>query len=271
MQQCYVAVLLLSLLLLIAFVISSLSAVIGTTSKTIMPIVPRSAPRTDDVQIVVARYGESLDFLSYHPFNKCAAIVYNKGRVIKSEYPMVNLPNIGRCDHTYLYHVVKNYDTLAPVTLFIPGSCMDRHKQYKAYGACALALSTRTSVFPGKIFEPSVAVAERNFVVDKYTASNPANRRENPESTIQPATIRPFGKWYNEHFSTVDNGTKVACLYGIFAVSREHIRQHPVSYYQTFLDQLSVGSNPEVGHYMERSWATLFYPYPESCVYPMDM
>ncbi len=225
--------------------------------------------RSPRVQIVVARYNESLDFLSNHPFNKCSVIVYNKGSDIETELPIEHLPNIGRCDHSYLYHIVNKYDTLAPVTLFLPASCMDQHKQYKAYSACVLALTTETSVFPGKIFQPSVYAAERHLSVDRYTATNSANKRKNPESVTQPAIIRPFGKWYNEHFPNAS--TKVACFYGIFAVLRDHIRQHPVSYYQAFLDQLSVGSNPEVGHYMERSWATLFYPYPESCVYPMDM
>ena len=29
---------------------------------------------------------------------------------------------------------------------------------------------------------------------------------------------------------------------------------------------LNVGA-PEAGHYMERSWGAIFYPYPESCIY----
>ena len=43
-------------------------------------------------------------------------------------------------------------------------------------------------------------------------------------------------------------------------VSRNDIRQHPKKYYQNFLDELSKSPNPEVGHYVERSWCAIFYP-----------
>ena len=230
----------------------------------------KSPREVNGTQIVVARFQESLDFLDSHPFDKAASvIIYNKGPAFVSRHHTINLPNIGRCDHTYLYHIVHNYDSLAPLTLFLPGSCMDKHKQMKTYVTCSLAMSTCTSVFPGRVLRPNVRLAEEHFAVDRYTATNPVNQSANPESETQKAIIRPFGKWYQAHFPNVD--VQVACFYGIFAVAREHIRQHPLSYYQNFLDQLSSGSNPEVGHYMERSWAALFYPYQSSCVYPMKM
>ena len=35
---------------------------------------------------------------------------------------LVNLPNIGTCDHTYLYHIVSYYETLAKRTIFFKGT-----------------------------------------------------------------------------------------------------------------------------------------------------
>jgi hypothetical protein len=54
---------------------------------------------------------------------------------------------------------------------------------------------------------------------------------------------------------------------GMFAVSREHIKQHPVSHYEALLRALSHSSNPEDGHFLERSWVAVFHPLPRECLY----
>lgn len=53
--------------------------------------------------------------------------VYNKGRrPIKYNWLVhtEKLPNIGKATHSYLYHVVNNYDKLAPVTIFLRDDAM---------------------------------------------------------------------------------------------------------------------------------------------------
>jgi hypothetical protein len=47
---------------------------------------------------------------------------------------------------------------------------------------------------------------------------------------------------------------------GIFSVDKRDILQHSVEYYKKLITQLSNSSNPEVGHYFERSWCAVFYP-----------
>ena len=75
---------------------------------------------------------------------------------------------------------------------------------------------------------------------------------------MKPAHPRPFGKWFEYHFPGVV--TSKAVYAGVFAVSKKHIHQHPISYYERFLKQLEGHPNPEVGHYLERSWVALFSP-----------
>ena len=36
-----------------------------------------------------------------------------------------DLPNVGREGHTYLQHIKISYNSLSPVTVFLPGSCMN--------------------------------------------------------------------------------------------------------------------------------------------------
>ena len=72
-------------------------------------------------EIVVARYKENLDWLKKIKKSKDIKItVYNKGPDDIS-INAIKLPNIGRESHTYLYHIINNYDNLADQTIFCQG------------------------------------------------------------------------------------------------------------------------------------------------------
>ena len=72
-------------------------------------------------EIVVARYNENLDWLKKIKKSKDIKItVYNKGKD-DIDVPFIPLPNIGRESHTYLYHIINNYDNLADQTIFCQG------------------------------------------------------------------------------------------------------------------------------------------------------
>lgn len=73
--------------------------------------------RPTSLMLVVARYNENLTWLKNIGHNY---IVYNKGEKLK--IPCVELPNIGREAHTFLYHVVANYDNLSEYTVFLQGN-----------------------------------------------------------------------------------------------------------------------------------------------------
>jgi hypothetical protein len=45
--------------------------------------------------------------------------------------------------------------------------------------------------------------------------------------------------------------------------------QRSIDSYKHFLGYLSTHPNPEVGHYIERSWLAMFHPVPEECVHVM--
>lgn len=74
--------------------------------------------RRDGMQIVVAHYRESLDWLE--SFRDRDLVIYEKS----PEHPQA-LPNVGREAHTYLHHILENYDRLADVTVFLQGDPRD--------------------------------------------------------------------------------------------------------------------------------------------------
>jgi len=83
------------------------------------------------------------------------------------------------------------------------------------------------------------------------------------------SNIRPFGEWY-EFF--IGSHVPVQCdaMQGIFGLHRDHILQHSLSYYKMFFCQVNSHHNHEVGHFLERAWSSIFYPFPDYCVYCID-
>ena len=223
-----------------------------------------------ELECVIARYNENTDWFKEEPFNHFDMICYNKGPKLPDNCftetcKVINLDNVGRCDHTYLYHIIKNYNNLADVTIFLPASCMDSHKKEFTFNVIKHVLETKTTVLQGGILN-DVRSHLYNFTLDEWKATNQKNIEVNPESQLEKSPIRPFGKWYDANFGS-ELKIKVFCFYGIIAVAREHIIQHPIERYEKLIKYVSNSSNPEAGHYMERSWGAIFYPYPDSCVY----
>lgn len=225
------------------------------------------------VQVVVARYAEDVSWLRHLPFTD--VIVYDKndlGDTTSGDPPanarVVKLPNVGRCDHTYLHHIVSHYDRMADVTLFLPGSCADfKDKWSKMEWVVGHVSKTGDSAFPvhGHTRRP-IHRALHRFRLSSYRASHTANSGVNPESRLQLCPDRPLGKWW------VANGLpdEHDIVYqGIFAVSRRHIAQQPKARYAKLLKYVDSHSNPEAGHYLERAWMAVFHPIPRSCRSPL--
>ena len=216
--------------------------------------------------ICVSRYNEDLLWTLEYPFNQFKYIVYNKGvnDLFEKKYvtEVIPLPNVGRCDHTYLYHIVNNYTTLPMVVLFLPGSTNMEYKKRIASKLLLRVLETRKAYFIGDEKE-SILKMFHSFSQNEYCCQNPFNRQLNNESTLFPCPQRPFGNWFLQHgFTDVNH----YCFYGIFSVDKRDILQHPLLRYKKLLKELSVHSNPEVGHYTERAWASIFGPFHHTIV-----
>ena len=215
-----------------------------------------------NIEIVVSRYNESLEWLNDEPFVKYPVICYNKGvndhYKIQNLKKVVKLSNVGRESHTYLYHIIHNYDHLADITVFLPGSADLPNKVNRSKAIIDKCETHQTTVMIGQKYE-NVKKEMYDFTLDSYLSTSEQNKKINSEDKLTLAKIRPFGKWFESTFPNVDIVEYIAWN-GIFAVSKPHILQHPKSYYEELIGQLSDSSNPEVGHYFERSWSAVFYP-----------
>jgi hypothetical protein len=217
----------------------------------------------NNVEIVVARYNEDLHWLNEYPFTEFEYTVYNKGdngnfekRNVKK---IIRLPNVGRCDHTYLYHIVQNYDNLSGITIFFTGSVNLPHKKEKAITILnnIIASNYQSAYFMGKCVK-NIHNRFYNFTLDSYRCSEHNNSIKNPETRLKKCRLRPYGKWYSHFFgNTIAHW---ATLSGVFSIDKRDIIQHPVSRYLALRNTVNRHSNPEAGHYIERSWGAIFFP-----------
>jgi hypothetical protein len=216
--------------------------------------------------MVVSVYNENLEWLDLEPYKSFDKIVYHKGEKAVPECKIdhckiVKLPNVGRCDHTYLKHIIENYDNLKPVTLFVTGSCRSLTEKRELLDKVLIKmLETKTTIMYVTRGPP-----DPDFQIDYHKSGDINNRQRNIKSELQKSPIRPLKRWFEHNFP--GEIIKYVHYKGTFAVSKEHIHNRTKEFYQKLIKYLEEDSNPEVGHYMERSWATIFQPLPEQCVY----
>jgi Protein of unknown function (DUF3431) len=218
------------------------------------------------IELVVTRYNEGLEWMSTWPFSGHRSTVYNKGpeSYMGPSQPtkIINLPNVGKNDHTYIYHIIENYHNLADCTVFLPGSLNhDSNKHSKATRIMCEATDPLTgklrTVFIGRKYN-DVLESMRSFRLENWRHSSPANNSLNPESKCEPCADGEFGYWYEKKFGQLH--IQHVSFFGIMAIHKCHILQHPLSYYKNLLLDLQSSSNPETGHYFERSWCAIFHP-----------
>jgi hypothetical protein len=241
------------------------------------------------MEIVVARYNENLHWLqeiidTTSQFD-LKITIYNKGntpaiiqfpehdekfldryRINKSRVRVVQLANVGVCDHTYLHHIVSRYDSLATTTLFVPASAYDdinkRPRLQVLMQSFIFAMKTgqeTTSVISiPDIFRDAYVNFSRTKQVDMYECTDARNRDGN--QSIRKATIRPFGKWYDAHLKSYLGDAKNVTLKGMFLVGRTKLRERPLEMYTKLLDMVSTHRFPEESHYIERSWHAIINP-----------
>lgn len=189
-------------------------------------------------QIVVARYNENIDYLKNL---KNIIIVYNKGSDhLSNDFHQIKLPNIGREAHTYLYHIIQNYEHLAEKTLFIQGNLTD-HKTYP------LLDYFQKSDFTGVKVQLNTDMLKKKIEHHKKYLIN-----------LKTSKYTPF-EWIQLIGFDISNLQKFEMVWGAnFSVSKETILKKPKIFYENLIKWVEHHVNPEEGHFFERSWNIIF-------------
>jgi len=202
--------------------------------------------------LIISRYKEDLEWLK--KYNDFEITVYNKGCKLSEDknFKVLNLENVGRESHTWLHHIVENYNSLNDINIFLQGKIDD--------------LNCMAYKNPNDYLEK---IHKYGFSVSRFGLLGPFHWDWNVKINKD---IRYKEQWQNNEISRSKIGFRnfskqlfpeiplfIATSYsGCFAVKREIIRQHDINFYKKLLEILSKHNNPIEGHYMERLWCYIF-------------
>ncbi|XP_038065590.1 uncharacterized protein LOC119735746 [Patiria miniata] len=207
-----------------------------------------------DYEIVVAQYQEDLDWVK--PFAN-RTFVYHKGGdawPTSQWYSWERLPNIGRESHSYLHHIITNYDHLPDVTVFYPGEIAD-HKRHCRRNPLDAVSKAKRGIPCSKGGGYSVHKKHVISAGDKYLLK-PKNKYFRPSDFT-------FMEFYEYIYGHKPRGGSIPhCWKACFAATREMIRKHPLEFYQRAISAHGNSSNAEESHYFERLWFHMFHDEP---------
>jgi hypothetical protein len=225
--------------------------------------------QTKKTVAIITRYNEYVDWIDYI-INKVDFIyIYNKGPnnlifknlVLNEEQSkkveIVPLENIGRIDHTLVYHILKNWETLPDVLISLPASilmCVNKG----SYLSVMMKRIDVTKTKYGGFYSPRFVKVSPNFnySIDNYQAEGACNRNNNPFIKSEYSDFQTWKKGIID-----DRPMHYLAIRGMFNICKENILHIKKEIYENLLSSLSVGDNIENGHFAERIWAHLFRQY----------
>lgn len=195
-------------------------------------------------QIVISRYNENILWLKNF---RHISIIYNKGlfQDYLNDFQVLQLPNFGRESHTYLTHIIENYDNLAEHTLFFQGNIKDHEPlQLEEY-------------FQEKDFIGYL----RNYdiqLIKKPLRHFGKWKKEINNGSIKQSKLTCF-QWLKELIYFDENIKEISTVWGaLFSVSKKLIHKKPKIFYEHLLRYVNYHVNPEEGHFFERCWYFIF-------------
>jgi hypothetical protein len=219
----------------------------GNLNAGNLVVVPSVADATTEskktVDIVVARFDENIEWLN--DLTKYNVLIYDK----HPTNPVVNacerLPNVGREGHTYLHHILKNYDRLADITVFLQG-CISDHLTGNRHPVAFVEELISEASSKGYSTPRWALPADPQFRHTSYFGKQ-----------LTPAN-ESFGSWFRKFICPdFPNDRIVFYKNGLFAVHKSFVTHRLPSYYLTIKNQL-LDEDGEAGHFLERSWLHIF-------------
>ena len=192
------------------------------------------------IRYVIARYQEDVSWANGVP--NC--IIYNKSdSLLNTIHPVIKLPNIGREGHTYLHHIITNYDNLDDHIIFLQGNPFDHSSN----------LEDKLKSIDKRIYNEYQTISfEYISEIIHYT------NIQSDFPLMLPCYYILYGgeKTYNLCHK---NETFPFGAGAQFIVSKENILSHPKSFYEKMIKLLDYDSNPLEGHAIERLWYKLLH------------
>lgn len=228
-------------------------------------IIPKNQ---DKVDIVISKFNENLSYINHfknvyiYDKNPINSLLFYK--YVKPDIHYTQVPNVGREIHTYLYHIINNYDNLNDITIFIHGSCIfeNRYKLELYNKLVYIYNNTGNTVFFG--MPVSILSLFKDIKMTYYKSTTNCNNIFDIKHTLKEYNGNYYD-WYIENFKNIE----VYCgsYAGTLLIHKNDILKHPKEYYQKLIKYVDEDNNPETAHYFERSWGAVFHPIDKKCIF----
>ena len=202
--------------------------------------------KKNEFEIVISKYNENIEWTE--PY-KHLTTIYNKSDIYLEN--SIKLPNVGRESHTFLYHIITNWDNLADKTLFTQGEMSSIHQPFPVPIYYFYPYKYITNMFNSNIvFRDGIGnhIKHQGKWLDEYKTNN-----------MKPAIITFNEFWSIFNNTKITNFNDIKWSHGaIFSVSKDLIKQNSLDIYKYLYKLICNHKNPEEGHYFERCWYYIF-------------
>jgi len=212
----------------------------------------KSTQKKMKFDVVVAHYAENLDWLDrldHECLNRI--FVYSKGRTIQkldSEINYIQLPNVGRESHTYLWHCINQYENMksgdTDFVFFVQGSPHGMDDR-------------RIPEWIDNVINYGLDHTYNFRNSSPYDFLNQGRCLNWHGHENEPAKY-DVKEWCDNIIKPVEKFRDIPIFWNAcFGVSAERILSNDKTKYQSILKELET-PNPESGHYCERLWYYIF-------------
>lgn len=195
----------------------------------------------EQLEVVVARYNEDVAWLG--KLNNVVVTIYNKGA---ADIDAIPLPNQGREAHTYLHHIIERWDDLAPVTVFTQGNPIDHCPNFTT------VVQMMADNLCDVTNKPFWNLGTWVLSIDNLTCQ--CWRYDWFPNVLPEVAHALFGRNFNKRIYFGAGA--------IFAVTKQGIQRHPLSFYQKAIEFFPHDPNNPCcrgyAHAFERLWPTIF-------------
>ena len=211
------------------------------------------------LDVVIAHYKEDLSWVDTDLPKNCRIFIYTKSDQkpnCKRKYIHEYLPNIGRDMNTHLYHIVKNYDKpMSENIIFLPGSCNLFHKKINLYllmhniGKYDFNNCTLTNNYFVKKFDNFLM---KIWAKKGYCSSDKNNRHKDCK------IIKYKFENFDEFKKYFDLQIDYYSFLGMNLIKSKLIHNREKEYYIQLYNVVNNGENVLNGHFIEKSWHSIF-------------
>jgi hypothetical protein len=198
------------------------------------------------IELVVARFRESVDWTRNVPAAVRVTIYDKGGDLAAGSVPHAEvrrLPNVGREAHTALHHLMEQWETLAPLTVFCQGRPFDHAWDFHHTLRALAAGAERVDGFRwlGHLVDTDDAEGRRLFVRWSKNADGRGLALDALHTALMGAPAPPLVRFFGG---------------GQFAVTAELARRRSAEFWERARGLAA--SFPDAAHCFERIWDRVF-------------